>query len=68
MEINDDDDVSTVEDIASDTNLGTEPGTNNNNNSNLETNMETRGRQGFRFEVGIGSNVFNGEYIFIVVD
>ena len=40
MEINDDDDVSAVEDVASDTNLRIEPGTNNNNNSNSETNKE----------------------------
>ena len=40
MGIGDDDNVSAVEDVASDTNLGREPGTNSNNNSNSETNKE----------------------------
>ena len=37
MEINDDDNVSAVDDVAY---LITEPGTNNNNNSNSENNKE----------------------------
>ena len=40
MGINDDDNVSAVEDVASDTNLRTEPGMNNNDNSNSETNKD----------------------------
>ena len=40
MGINDDENVSAVEDVASDTNLRMEPGRNNNNNSNSETNKD----------------------------